>query len=130
MFWTVFVTFAVAVLSGLGVGSAGLLVIWLTMAEQLPQLTAQGLNLVFFLFSSGAALTVHLSRTELLFGAILLMIPGGIAGSLFGTFLAGILPEQILRKLFGLLLIVSGASGLFVKRKKSAPVRKHTEISE
>lgn len=130
MIRTVLIVFAVAVLSGLGVGSAGLLVIWLTIAENLPQLTAQGLNLVFFLFSSGAALTVHLSRTELLSGAILLMIPGGIAGSLLGTFLAGVLPEEILRKLFGLLLIVAGANGLFARRQKPAPAKKHAEISE
>ena len=113
MLFSVLATFAVAILSGLGVGSAGLLVVFMTVVEQLPQLTAQGLNLVFFLFSSGAALLVHLSRTTLLTGAILLMIPGGIVGSLLGTALAGILPEQILRKLFGLLLVVSGASGLF-----------------
>lgn len=130
MIWTALVTFCVAVLSGLGVGSAGLLVIWLTLFEELPQLAAQGLNLVFFLFSSGAALTVHLSRTELLLGAILLMIPGGIAGSLLGTFLAGALPEGILRKLFGLLLIVAGASGLFPRRKKSASAQPSLENSK
>lgn len=122
MWWSVFAAFGVAVLSGLGVGSAGLLVVYLTAVENLPQLTAQGLNLVFFLFSSGAALLVHLSRTVLLTGAILLMIPGGVAGSLLGTALAGILPEEILRKFFGLLLVVSGVSGLFrgkAQQKKS-----------
>lgn len=118
MWWSVFAAFGVAVLSGLGVGSAGLLVVYMTVAENLPQLTAQGLNLVFFLFSSGAALLVHLSRTVLLTGAILLMIPGGIAGSLLGTALAGVLPEAILRKFFGLLLVVSGVSGLFRGRAK------------
>ena len=122
MWWSVFAAFGVAVLSGLGVGSAGLLVVYLTVAENLPQLTAQGLNLVFFLFSSGAALFVHLSRTVLLTGAILLMIPGGVAGSLLGTALAGVLPEAILRKFFGLLLVASGVAGLFRGRtkKKSA----------
>lgn len=118
MWWSVFAAFGVAVLSGLGVGSAGLLVVYLTVAENLPQLAAQGLNLVFFLFSSGAALLVHLSRTVLLTGAILLMIPGGVAGSLLGTALAGVLPEAVLRKFFGLLLIVSGVAGLFRGRAK------------
>lgn len=112
-----FISFAVAILSGLGVGSAGLLVVYLTAIEHQAQLTAQGLNLLFFLFSSGAALTVHLLRTPLLFGCILLLLPGGVAGSLLGTALAHRLPEALLRRLFGLLLILSGAAGLFRKGK-------------
>lgn len=118
MWLTVCVAFAVAILSGLGVGSAGLLVIFLTLVEQVPQLTAQGLNLVFFLFSSGAALTVHLLRTPLLFACILLLIPGGLLGSFLGTSLAHLLPEAILRRLFGLLLIASGAMGLLRTRAR------------
>ncbi|MBQ3482840.1 MAG: TSUP family transporter [Clostridia bacterium] len=118
MWLTVLIAFLVAILSGLGVGSAGLLVIFLTLVEQLPQLTAQGLNLVFFLFSSGAALTVHLLRTPLLFGCIVLLLPGGLLGSFLGTSLAHLLPEVLLRRLFGLLLIASGAAGLLRTRVK------------
>ena len=44
-----FVTFAVALLSGMGVGSAGLLVTYLALVLGMPQLQAQGLNLLFFL---------------------------------------------------------------------------------
>ena len=111
------VSFLVAILSGLGVGSAGVLVVYLTFAEQVPQLMAQGLNLFFFLFSSGAALLLHLTRTPLLFGCILLLLPGGIFGSFFGTRLAAFLPEDLLRRLFGALLITSGAAGLLRQRK-------------
>ena len=39
----------IATLSGLGVGSAGLLVAFLTLCEGMPQLEAQGQNLLFFL---------------------------------------------------------------------------------
>lgn len=117
MWLTVVVALGVAVLSGLGVGSAGLLVVFLTAVEQMPQLTAQGLNLVFFLFSSGAALTVHALRTKLLFGCILLLLLGGIPGSLLGTLVAHRLPDTLLRQLFGALLIVSGALGLFKRQK-------------
>lgn len=118
MWWIAVVSFLVAILSGLGVGSAGVLVVYLTLVLDLPQLTAQGLNLLFFLFSSGAGLIVHLMRTPLLFSCILLLLPGGIAGALFGTRLAAFLPEAILQRLFGGLLIVSGAIGLFKKPKE------------
>ena len=94
--------------------------VFLTAAEQLPQLTAQGLNLVFFLFSSGAALVVHLLRTPLLVGCILLLLPGGILGSFLGTAAAHVLPDALLRRLFGLLLIASGTLGLFRTKKNDS----------
>ena len=119
MWLTAFVALFVAILSGLGVGSAGLLVVFLTTIQQVPQLTAQGLNLAFFLFSSGAALTVHLLRTPILYGCVLLLLMGGIPGSLLGAVLAHTLPEEILRHAFGILLILSGAIGLFKREKKS-----------
>ena len=45
-----------AALSGLGVGSGGLLVIYLSLFTDLPQRTAQGFNVLFFLFYGGIAL--------------------------------------------------------------------------
>ena len=119
MWWIAVISFLVAILSGLGVGSAGLLVVYLTLVLDLPQLTAQGLNLLFFLFSSGAGLIVHLARTPLLFSCILLLLLGGVAGVLFGTRLAAFLPEALLQKLFGGLLIVSGAIGLLKRERKT-----------
>ena len=41
---TAFAAFLIAILSGMGMGSAGLLVVYLTMVEQVPQLTAQGIQ--------------------------------------------------------------------------------------
>ena len=118
MLLTVSVALAIAILSGLGVGSAGLLVVFLTVVSELPQRTAQGVNLMFFLFASGAALIVHLRRTPLLYGCILLLLLGGIPGCLIGTALAHAISEALLRRLFGVLLIVSGALSLFRSKKK------------
>lgn len=112
MWLTITVTFFVAILSGLGVGSAGLLVVWLTLFEGAPQLVAQGLNLIFFILSSGAALTVHIFRTPLLWQCILLLLPAGILGCFLGTALATVLPQALLRRIFGIMLIVSGCMGL------------------
>ncbi|MBE6555271.1 MAG: sulfite exporter TauE/SafE family protein [Ruminococcaceae bacterium] len=111
------VSFFIAILSGLGVGSAGLLVTWLTLIEGMPQITAQGMNLIFFLCSSGVALPVHLFRTPPLWGAVLLLLPTGVLGSLLGGFLAPLLPQAILRRLFGFLLIAAGSLGLLSGKK-------------
>jgi uncharacterized membrane protein YfcA len=106
------VTFAIAMLSGLGVGSAGLLVAWFSLVRDMPHLSAQALNLVFFLCSAGAALTVHTLRTPPKWRYVLLLLPTGIAGSLLGAHLTALLPRSLLRMLFGAFLIVIGARGL------------------
>lgn len=109
--------FAMAALSGLGVGSAGLPVIYLTLIEGLPQLQAQGISLVFFLFSSGAALLVHLLRTPPL-RIVWLLLPTALLGACLGSSLAYALAHSLLRAIFALFLVATGALGLFRKQKK------------
>ena len=106
------VSFLIAVLSGMGIGSGGFLVLYLTLAENIPQLTAQGVNLLFFLFANAASLFYHMRKRKLLGGAILAMSAMGLLGSPLGTLAATALPAQLLRKLFGGMLILSGMLAL------------------
>lgn len=102
------VSFLIALLSGLGVGSGGLLVIYLTLITQTPQLQAQGINLVFFLFSAGASMLFHLSRRRLIAPLCILLITAGLPGALIGSRLAALLPAALLRRLFGAFLVAAG----------------------
>ena len=52
IFIDVIASFIIALLSGMGIGSGGLFVIYLTFMTNADQLSAQGANLLFFLFSS------------------------------------------------------------------------------
>ena len=104
--------FLIAVLSGMGIGSGGLFVIYLTLVSQTPQLTAQGINLMFFLFSSGSALMIHLQKRKILWGAVLVMTAGGVFGAILGSFVAGILTVSTIRRIFGGMLLVSGVVAL------------------
>lgn len=107
----------IAALSGMGVGSGGLFVIWLTLVTDTPQFAAQGLNLLFFLFSSGTSLLVHTKKRNILWGAVLVLSVVGIVGSLLGSFVAGFISATVMRKIFGLMLIVSGSFVLFARKK-------------
>ena len=107
----------IAALSGMGVGSGGLFVIWLTLVTDTPQFAAQGLNLLFFLFSSGTSLLVHSKKRNILWGAVLVLSVVGIVGSLFGSFVAGFISATVMRKIFGSMLIVSGSFVLFARKK-------------
>lgn len=102
------VSFCIALLSGLGVGSGGLLVIYLTLFASVPQLQAQGINLVFFLFSAGASMLVHLTQRRLPLALCILLIAAGIPGALLGSRLAALLPAEALRRLFGAFLATAG----------------------
>ena len=117
-------SFAIALLSGMGIGSGGLFVIWLTLAENTPQLTAQGLNLLFFIFSSGASLTVHLTKRKIAWGAVALLTITGVGGALIGGYISGLINAAAMKKLFGAMLILSGLVSLIKKRgevSKSRP---------
>lgn len=111
--------FAIALLSGMGVGSGGLLVIYLTLVEKVDQLTAQGINLLFFIFSASASLLLHITRRRLYAGVILILSLCGIVGSLLGSTVAAKLPSPILSKIFGVMLTVSGILSLRKKPDKA-----------
>ena len=50
------------VLSGCGIGGGSLLVLWLTLFEGMPQFTAGGINLLYFLACAPAALVSHVKN--------------------------------------------------------------------
>lgn len=109
------VIFIIAALSGLGVGSGGLLVIYLTLVEKVSQLAAQGANLIFFILATSASLILNLPKRRVPTGAVLIMSTLGICGSLVGTHFATLLPAEALRKIFGFMLV---GSGIFALKKK------------
>ena len=106
--------FLIAVFSGLGVGGGGLLVIYLTLMG-VGQIEAQGINLVWFLFSSGTSMLVHLVKRRLDFRLILLLAVSGSVGAVLGSLLAREADPALLRKIFGMLLLTSGCLALFKK---------------
>lgn len=122
---TVLVSLVIALLSGMGVGSGGLLVIYLSLAENVPQLTAQGINLLFFLFASSSSLLVHILKRKIYIGAIAVMSLFGIFGSVFGSLVAANLPSDLLRKLFGGMLVISGI--ISFRKGTTPPSQKNRE---
>ena len=112
MIFTVIASFVIAVLSGMGVGGGGLFVVFLALFTETPQLAAQGINLLFFLFSSGSAVCVHLSKRKIFGTAVLIMASFGIIGALAGTALSSIIKQTLLRKIFGVMLVISGILSL------------------
>lgn len=105
-------SFGIAVLSGMGVGSAGLFVLYLTAFAGLSQLQAQGLNLVFFLLSAGASFLYHVRRRQIPWGLVAFLILCAVPGSLLGAGLMRRLDSATVRRLFGGMLTLAGGSSL------------------
>ena len=103
------VALVIAVLSGLGVGSGGLLVIWLTMVEGVSPETARGMNLLFFVFSASAALAFHLRKRKLDLRLVITLSLFAVIGTLWGTHIGNLIDPTHLRKLFGCMLVASGS---------------------
>ena len=117
------VSAGVALLSGLGVGSGGLLVVFLTEYRGVGQLFAQGVNLIFFIFSSGAATAVNLRARRICYGAVTLMSIGGTIGAITGAIIASVLNPDLLRIGFGLMLLIGGVPS-FIRSVKSFLIKK------
>ena len=112
MIFSFIFSFLIAALSGMGVGGGGLFVVFLALFTQMDQLTIQGINLLFFLFSSGSAVCVHLTKRQIFGSAVITMALFGILGAVAGSLLGNLIPASLLRKLFGVMLTVSGILSL------------------
>ena len=110
----------IAILSGLGVGSGGLLVIWLTMFVGISPESARGLNLLFFVFSASSALLLHIFKKRINGKLVLALTLFSCIGTIIGVCFGSEISSEWIRKIFGGMLIISGVytlSGVILKPK-------------
>lgn len=104
-------------LSGLGIGGGSLLILWLTMVLGIEQTTARSVNLLFFIPSAVIACCFRWKQGYLdPRKAMPAAIAGSIAAAVF-SFVGLKLDTQILKKAFGLLLIITGIRELTYRTK-------------
>ncbi|MBQ3192437.1 MAG: TSUP family transporter [Oscillospiraceae bacterium] len=117
--WPVAVTVATILgfLSGLGIGGGSLLILWLTMVLGLPHRIARGINLLFFLPAAVIASLLHRKTGAVVPRRILPAIAAGCTAALLGTAISSALNAQLLQKLFGGLLLLTGIRELCYKPK-------------
>jgi len=102
-------------LTGLGVGGGSLLILWLTMAMEMPQAVARGINLLFFLPAAAIACCFRWKQGTLKLRRVLpAVLSGAIAAAGF-TLLGRNLDGELLKKSFGVLLLFTGIRELTYK---------------
>ncbi|MDD6313138.1 MAG: TSUP family transporter [Firmicutes bacterium] len=110
--------FAAALLTGLGIGSGGLLIYYLTEWVGLSQLSAGSVNLIFFIAAAAVSTVINFIKKRILKKELLVLSLSGAAGAVIGSLIASDFSDGLLKKLFGALLIVMGAIMLFSAKKK------------
>lgn len=94
------------VLGGMGMGGGTALIPLLTILCGVEQSAAQGINLLSFLPMAALALSIHAKNGLLEKQGILPMILPALLFSVLGSLLAAYLPQEALRKGFGVFLVI------------------------
>jgi len=105
-------------LSGLGIGGGSLLILWLTSVMSVEARAARAINLMFFIVTAAAVSIFRLKKGCL---DIRGLIPGVLAGCVSAavfSWLSVYLDTELLKKLFGGLLIATGIKELLYRPRK------------
>ncbi len=108
------------IISGFGIGGGSLLIVYLTAFASVDQYTAGGINLLYFLCCAPTALIAHIRHKRVEWKAVLWCSLAGIVTSALAAWLAGGMNTDLLRRLFGCLLLYIGVRELFCKSEKRA----------
>lgn len=104
--------------ASMGFGGGFILIIYLTAFTDTNQLTAQGVNLLFFLPVALISLLIHQKNGLIRWKTLLRLIPGGILGILAGAFVSAHIDVDFLQKMFAALLIFVGFREIFHKNSE------------
>ena len=121
MSWT---ALAAGLLSGIigamGLGGGAVLIIYLSVFTDMPQLKSQGINLLFFIPIAAAAVAVYGFKKQIKWKLAAEIAVWGLIGTAGGLLLTDFLGGDITAKIFGGVLIVIGIGelGIFGKGKK------------
>ena len=113
------------IIGSMGLGGGAVLIIYLSVWTKTEQLTAQGINLLFFLPIAVCSVIIYAFKRKIKFRLVLKLAAFGALGAVLGSFVATFIGSQVTAKIFGGLLVLMGAKELlFNTKKKSVAERK------
>ena len=107
-----------SIISAWGVGGGTLLLLVMTLVLHVEQRTAQGINLLFFLPTAAAALLSHARAGRLDRPTLRAAVPAAAAAALAGAWIATGIDVSMLRRPFGIYLLLSGISLIWPQKKQ------------
>lgn len=94
------------VVGGLGMGGGTILILLLTIFMSVEQNVAQGSNVVFFIPTAISALFILIKHKQVKFKIAIPICLWGLVGTFIGSTISSKLETNILRKCFGVFLII------------------------
>ncbi|NLD46194.1 MAG: sulfite exporter TauE/SafE family protein [Clostridiaceae bacterium] len=113
-----FIGMAAGIISGMGIGGGAILIPALVIFVKPDQHVAQSVNLLFFIPTAVTALIVHIKNKRINFKMAFPIIISGLVGAYIGSRLAISLPGNVLKKMFGVFLLILGIYEMLRKERK------------
>lgn len=126
MIWSFTAAFLTGIFASLGVGGGMILIIYLTVFGGFDQISAQGINLIYFIPIALLAVIIHSKNGLIRWRVILPSILTGAVFAAAGTFAAGYIGSPWLKKIFAVFILVIGIKELFSKTEKKSAAQKST----
>ena len=109
------------IIGAMGLGGGAVLIIYLSVFTDMPQLKSQGINLLFFVPIAIAAVAVYGFKQQIKWKLVLKIATWGLVGTAGGLLFTDLLGGDITAKIFGgmLILIGIGELGIIKGRNKN-----------
>lgn len=107
MFLTIIGFFA-GIIGGMGMGGGTILIPLLIIFAHVDPKIAQSVNLLSSIPMTIFALIIHIKNKNVVFSLVIPIAIFGVLGAVFGSFVANYLSSEILRKIFGIFLLIIG----------------------
>ncbi|MBO5050119.1 MAG: TSUP family transporter [Oscillospiraceae bacterium] len=114
-----FVSTVLGFLAGLGIGGGSLLILYLTLMLDMAYPVAKIYNLLFFIPSAIISSVFRKKQGTLPLGKVLPAVIAGCIASAVFSFFSSSFPLNLLKKLFGGLLIITGTREILYKDKSN-----------
>lgn len=114
----ILIGFLTGIAASMGLGGGFILIIALTLFKSVPQVEAQGVNLLFFLPIALFSVIIHAKNKLIEWKVLPFAIISGIIGAAIGSGLSFVLTDDILGKLFGGLIIIVGLKEIFTGNRE------------
>ncbi len=104
--------FLSGLIGAMGFGGGGVLIIYLVVFANIPQIVAQGINLLFFIPCAITATIIYFIKKQIKIKMILPVIVGGIAGAIFASYFLRFIKSEWLSNVFAVFLIIMGITSI------------------
>ncbi|MBP3928600.1 MAG: sulfite exporter TauE/SafE family protein [Peptostreptococcaceae bacterium] len=100
--------FVGGIIGGMGMGGGTILIPMLILLCNVDPKIAQSVNLLSSIPMSLVALFIHARNKNVIFNLVIPIALFGVCGSIVGSLLANLLSSDLLRKIFGVFLLLFG----------------------